>query len=76
MVCRLSDSSLDQVQIRLLLRDLKLSHRSINLVFGNPKLFPEDREIQQAYQHKQQATHETKQADQLDAHSSAISSKV
>jgi hypothetical protein len=77
MVLRLSDSSLDQVQIRLLLGNLQLSHSSIDLVPRNPKLFSEDREVQQAHQHEQQRPHETKHADQwFDSHSLSPSGLV
>src|SRR5687767_7584867 len=70
MVRRLSNSPRDQVQIRLLLGNLQLPHSSIDLFLGNPKLFPKDREVQQAHYHEQQRSRETKHADQrLDPHS-------
>src|SRR5688500_1435251 len=70
MVRRLSNSPRDQVQIRLLLGNLQLPHSSIDLFLGTPKLFPKDREVQQAHYHEQQRSRETKHADQrLDPHS-------
>src|SRR6185437_2326721 len=71
MIRSLSNCTLDQVKIRLLLGDLKLPHRGIDLVLSDSKLFPKDGKVQQAYQHKQQATHEAKQTDYLDTHPSS-----